>query len=388
MFSRFHKALKILAVLVVLIVATGIGAPYLGAGYFQSRIQNALESALGRKVLIEKTHYSLFTGPGFTIEKVVIDEDPRIGIEPFAQVAAVDARIDLLSLLAGRLEFSSLRLVEPEINFARADDGTWNVQLFLDRAPAKSLPPISIRTGHLHVKIGDRKAVIYLGDTDAEINHSNDGRVRVSLSGEAYRSDRQAQGLARLALRGNYLPNASGPGRIELDVDLERGQVQDLVKLFEGRDLGLRGFVESQAHLSGPVDQVTVRGQLKTSELANRLFLPSGGGSGSLPYEGKINFIDARAELASTGAAPIALQVEASNFLREADWKAGLNVKELTVAGGARTGAQFRPRVAARNGCTRQIAGCIEVHQSGRGQWGFRTGRWRLSTSSRWQVGR
>ena len=330
MFSRFHRALKIAAVLFILIVAIGIGAPYFGADYFQSRIERALESALGRKVAIDKTHYSLFTGPGFTIDKVVIDEDPRIGIEPFAQVPEVDARVDLLSLLTGKMEFSSLRLVEPEINFARADDSVWNVQLFLDRVPAKTLPPISIRGGHLHIKFGDRKSVIYLGDTDAEINHSSDGRVRVAVTGEAYRSDRQAQGLSRLALRGNYTPGA--PGRVEFDVELERTQVQDVVKLFDGRDLGLKGFIESQAHLSGPVDRVAVRGQFKTSELASRLFLPSAA-SGALPYEGKINFIDAQAELSSAGpdGAPIAIHLGARNFLRDPDWIAEMKLKELTV---------------------------------------------------------
>jgi hypothetical protein len=283
-------------------------------------------------VTIEQTHYSLFTGPGFTIDKVSVEEDPRIGIEPFAYVQEVDARIDLLSALTGKLEFSSLRLVEPEINFARAGDGTWNVQLFLDRAPAKTLPPISIRTGHVHVKLGDRKTVIYLADTDADINHSSDGRVRLSVTGEAHRSDRQSFGLGRFALRGSYLPSASGPGKIDLDFELERSQVQDLVKLFDGRDLGLKGFVESQAHLSGPVDQVAVRGQLKTSEIAARLFLPSGA-SGALPYEGEVNFINAEAELSSASAAPapVSLRFEARNFLRDPDWSAELTLKELAV---------------------------------------------------------
>jgi len=333
MLSRFHKLLKFSAVLIVLLIAAGIGAPYFGADYFKNRIERALESALGRKVTIETTHYSLFTGPGFTIDRVSIEEDPKIGIEPFAYVKEVSARIDLLSALTGKLEFSSLRLVEPEINFARSEDGTWNVQLFLNRTSARNLPPITIRTGHVHVKLGDRKAVIYLGDTDADINHSGDGRVRLSVTGEAYRSDRQSQGLGRFALRGSYLPVASGPGKIDLDFELERSQVQDLVKLFDGRDLGLKGFVESQAHLSGPVDKVVVRGQLKTSEIAARLFLPSGA-SGALPYEGKVNFINAEAELSSAGAsaaAPVAIRFEARNFLSDPDWNAELKLKELAV---------------------------------------------------------
>jgi hypothetical protein len=343
MFSRFHKILKLAVGLFLLLVAAAIGAPYLGADYFQNRIERALESALGRQVEIKKTHYSLFPGPGFTIEEVVIKEDPRIGIEPFAYAPEVDARIDLLSLFTGKMEFSSLRLVEPEINFARAADGAqagagaeagvWNVQLFLDRAPAKTLPPITIRTGHVHVKFGDRKGVIYIGDTDADISPSSDGLVRVAVTGEAFRSDRQSQGLGRLAVRGNYRPGAgANPGKIDLDFELERSQVQDLVKLFDGRDLGLKGFVEAQAHLAGPVDQVTIRGQLKTSELGNRLFLPSGG-SGPLQFEGKVNFVAAQAELSSVGgdSSPIAMKFAAINFLRDPDWSAELKLKELAV---------------------------------------------------------
>ena len=365
MFSRFHKALKVAAVLLLLIVAAGIGAPYLGADYFQTKIERALESALGRRVEIEKTHYSLFTGPGFMIDKVVVEEDPRIGIEPFAQIPEVDARIDLLSLLTGKLEFSSLRLVDPEINFARAGDGAWNVQLFLDRAPAKSLPPISIRTGHLHVKFGDRKAVIYLADTDAEINHSSDGRVRLAMTGEAYRSDRQAQGLCRLALRGSYTPASTGPGKVDLDFDLERSQVQDLVKLFDGRDLGLKGFVESQAHLSGPIDQVAVRGQFKTSELAARLFLPSGG-SGSLPFEGKVNFARAEAELSSVGAnaAPIALRFEARNFLRDPEWDAELNLKDLAAPAALEIAKNFGLALPVGMDVQGKVQGNLRFNQS------------------------
>src|SRR5262249_30733669 len=158
----------------------------------------------------------------------------------------------------------------------------------------------------------------YIGDTDAEITHSSDGRVRLSATGEAYRSDRANQALGRFAMRGSYLPIASGPGKVDLDFELERSQVQDLVKLFNGRDLGLKGFIESQAHLSGPINQVEIRGYMKTSEIAARLFLPSGA-SGALSYEGRINFVDAELKLSSAGAAssPIAANFEARNFLRD-----------------------------------------------------------------------
>lgn len=330
--SRLNKRLIVLTVLAIALL--GLVAPYLGADYFETRIERALESALGRKVAIGKARYNLFTGPGFKIEEVSIEEDPRIGVEPFAFVPELDARVDFLSLFTGKLEFSSLRLVEPAVNFAQSADGVWNVQLFLDRAPARTLPPISIRGGRLHAKFGDRKAVAYLADTDAEINHSSDGRVRMSFTGDAYRSDRQSQPLCRVALRGSYRPAASGsgPGSVELDFELERTPVQDLTKLFDARDFGLKGFVESQAHLSGPLGQVSVKGQVKTSEVASRLLLPSGG-SGALPYEGTIDFLNARAGLTSAGttALPVAFRLDAENILRQPQWRAELKLQDFVA---------------------------------------------------------
>ena len=119
----------------VLVLAAGIGAPYLRADYFASRIQEGLEQSLGRKVRIGNARYNVFRGPGFQVEEVTIAEDERIGIEPFAHVAEVQCRVDLLSLFSGKIRFSNLRLVEPSVNFARTesgisiqDDGSSNVE--------------------------------------------------------------------------------------------------------------------------------------------------------------------------------------------------------------------------------------------------------------------
>ena len=71
------------------------------------------------KVEIGLVHFNLFTGPGFTIENVVIYDDPSAGIEPFAHMLELQARVGLSSLFTGRLDFSVLRFVSPSVNIVK-----------------------------------------------------------------------------------------------------------------------------------------------------------------------------------------------------------------------------------------------------------------------------
>src|ERR1044071_8842905 len=108
-------------------IGAGIAAPFIRADRFPDRIQAALSHALHRPVKIDKVRFSLFNGPGFVVEKVLIEEDPSIGIEPFAYVQSLDARINLISLWKRHLEFSSLTLDDPSVNLAKPDAQSWNV---------------------------------------------------------------------------------------------------------------------------------------------------------------------------------------------------------------------------------------------------------------------
>src|SRR5689334_6789248 len=111
------KGLRLGILLVLaLILASGLPTPFLKPDPYRPKIQAALEAALNRHVEIGAVRLNLFTGPGFTLKDVLIDDDPSAGIEPFAHVESLDARVKLTSLLRGRLAFSNLRLVEPSVN--------------------------------------------------------------------------------------------------------------------------------------------------------------------------------------------------------------------------------------------------------------------------------
>jgi len=82
----WRRLLKVLGWCLLLLVAAGLAAPYFSVDRYIQRLHTSLERSLGRKVDLEGVHFSLFRGPGFTIQKVTIYEDPAIGIEPVAYI--------------------------------------------------------------------------------------------------------------------------------------------------------------------------------------------------------------------------------------------------------------------------------------------------------------
>ena len=172
---------RILVGFVLTALIAGAVAPLLNANRFRSEIHSALESALNRRVTIGKVHFNVFTGPGFSVDDVLIEDGPGMGIEPFAHVESLQARIRLASLWTGHLAFSKLRLVEPSVNFVKPDRGRgtsspgWRGQ---HRTPPHASPPdIEISDGRLNFKFGNTKSVFYVSDADLTIYPSPDGDV-------------------------------------------------------------------------------------------------------------------------------------------------------------------------------------------------------------------
>ena len=194
-------------VLVLVVLVAGFAAPYVDAGAFRTRVQAALQSALGRPVHIGAVHYSLFTGPGFQVDDVLIDDDPQAGIEPFAHVTSLKASIRLTTLFGGKLAFSTLRLDEPTVNLVRPDSDTWNIQPFVARMIAghrgseEGFPDIEVRSGRLNFKFGDTKSVFYVSDADMDVYPRSTGELIVKFVGTPERTDRSAKGSPKKSAR-------------------------------------------------------------------------------------------------------------------------------------------------------------------------------------------
>lgn len=322
----------------VLLLAVGLLAPRLNTDRFRPKIQAALEAAFNRHVEIGEVHLNLLTGPGFTLKDVLIDDDPSAGIEPFAHVDSLEARVKLSSLLTGRLAFSNLRLVEPSVNLVKTDAGPWNIAPLLNQAPSAapghkhSLPDIEISDGRLNFKFGDTKSVFYVSNADVEVYPNSTGDVVIRFSGEPARTDRGAQGFGRFTARGLLRSTNNGEDQLNLGLHLERTSISDLMTLFYGRDIGVHGFALANASLAGPLSKLDITGDLNMYDVHRWDLMPSKGEAWNLNLRGSLNMRGQQLELETTPARlplPVSIKVRVGNYLSAPKWAAFINIHDL-----------------------------------------------------------
>ena len=339
--KRIGQALLLAAFLVL---AAGLIAPLIDANYFGGRIRDSLRQALGREVEIGQVHLDLFNGPGFSVDQVVIHEDPRAGIEPVAYVDSIEARVSFTSLWSGRLDFSKLRLVNPQITLARPRAGGWNFQELLTRtagaAPAGvHLPLIQIRGGRINFKFGDDKSIFYITDAllDATPPSTPGGQWSLRFEGQPARTDRPAYGFGNFAARGRWKPDARSGGEVDLTLELKKGSIAELIRLVRGYDIGVHGQVTTTARLSGPVSNVEVSGRMQVGDIYRWDLSPGGGEGWTLGYRGHVDLVSQTLELETVppeGGAPLPLsfRLRATGFLREPTWGVLATFNSLPLA--------------------------------------------------------
>jgi hypothetical protein len=316
----------------LLVLAVGFAAPHFEIELFRPRIARALERGLGRRVVVGPVHLNLFTGPGFTVDDVTIYEDTRAGIEPFAYVGKLEARVQLLSLLRHRLEFSSLRLIErASINVVKTDAGPWNFQFLLSSAPASAgtMPAIKMRGGRVNFKFGDTKSVFYFDDADLDVAPSMDGSVELRFVGAPSRSDRAGQNFGLFSVRGRWSAQ-----KVDMKVELEKSALEEVARLIDRRGFGLHGVVALDAQLSGVPSHLDVTGNIQVNDVHRWDLLPQSGGGLRVAYKGMLDLRGDRLELESVSDVPnpqIAAAFRAWDFLSAPHWDASAQLKQMPV---------------------------------------------------------
>src|SRR5262245_7572716 len=113
MTNWFHSKRKLLLILsgVVALILDGIWVlPLLiDEAHLKNLIVSRLESSLRRKVSVQSAEITIFTGVGVRLKNVLIAEDPGFGSSGFMQVESLRVEPSLLSLLRGKVEFSSIQ---------------------------------------------------------------------------------------------------------------------------------------------------------------------------------------------------------------------------------------------------------------------------------------
>jgi len=351
--------LRWLAIAVLVVAAFGLAAPRVSADRFRPRIQAALEAALNRPVHLGAVHLNLFSGPGFTVEDVLIDDDPAAGIEPFAHVEQMQARIRWTSLLSGNLAFSSLRLDTPSVNVVKMPPGPWNIQPLLDRragagaARRGAVPDIQIRGGRIDFKFGDTKSVFYISDADVDVYPNENGQVVIRFSGAPARTDQASQSFGELSARGLLESGSNGESRLSMGVHLDRTAISELTRLFHGSDLGIHGYVFADAKLEGPLSRLDLTGDLNISDVHRWDLMPAPGEGWTLNYRGLLNLNGHHLEVATLATPeqpdPVSAEFRLDDYLAAPKWSGNLQFHGLPAASLVETarhfGAPFPPGV-------------------------------------------
>jgi hypothetical protein len=322
----------------------GLVVPFIDAASFSGPIQRVVEDALGRKIQFSKVHLTLFPGPGFSLEDVSIAEDPDYGLEPFAWVPTLQARLRIDKLLRGEFRLSSLRLEEPSLNLVKRGDGTWNVVELVQRLsaprrmPLNLFPAFEVAGGRIDFKFGARKSTVYLLDADLSVYPERSGKLYLQFSGSPARTDRAGNGFGHLRGTANWYLNPSGPqsNQLESDITLDPSNLSELTTLFEGEDIGVHGSIGGRARVSGPLDALRVSGELRLGDVHRWDLLPSSGEDWSIKYSGGIDWATHRLNIHTIsapegGPTPVALELNVEDFLTHPAWSLSARLDQAPV---------------------------------------------------------
>jgi hypothetical protein len=326
------RVIRLLLTALAAVLLLGLLAPLVQVPFLSSRIQAALEETLGRKVRIGAVHLTLFAGPGFSLDDVSIEEDPRFGLEPFAFVETLEARVRPDKLFFGRLQIASLRFVHPSLNLVKQADGTWNVVALLDRisaprrAPLNMVPALVLSGARLDFKLGLRKTTFYVADTDLDLYPQRSGSITVRFAGSPARTDRTGHGFGHF--RGEFTwplaAQSAGP-RLRADLILDPSNLSELTTLLEGYDIGIHGTVSTSAHIEGPSSNLAVTGELRMEDVHRWDLLPVKGEDWRIRYRGSVDLLAHRFDLETIPAqenqpVPVALRLRVNDFLGQTNW--------------------------------------------------------------------
>lgn len=271
--------------------------PLVKLNYWQEGIAAALSQGLGRPVHFGEAHLRLVAGPGLEIANVVVEEDPRFGIEPFARMESLRAGVALRSLWQSGLQFSSLTFVRPSLNVVRDSEGRWNLESLgsvsgaarkiatprssVDSQPPHRFPPIQVDSGRINFKSQNQKEVFVLDKLDLDLTppSSPSQPWRLRFEGTPDRTDAPLRAISRVRGEAELGPLVPGIPEetgtpVRLDLSAESALLDDWLRVFAGADYGVHGNLNFRLHLAGTTSLLRLSGKTSFQGLHRWDLLP------------------------------------------------------------------------------------------------------------------
>ncbi len=243
------------------------------AGRLRGRVAESIAQAVGRHVEIGSLHLRFFPRPGFSLDNLVVRDDPAFGAEPLLRAPDVTAWLRVGALLHGRIEIASLSLTDASLNLTRNDNGKWNIEDLIERTSHTSLAP----TGA--AKVNEGPSFPYIEAARARINFKEGAeKIHFALTGAEFgvwQESRDTWGMRLKAapirtdanLTDTGIINVSGVWRravnvhqtpVELSFEWKQAQIGQLSKLIYGVDKEWRGAVTFSGTAAGTPEKLRV----------------------------------------------------------------------------------------------------------------------------------
>ena len=285
--SRRHFRMALVA-LAVLLFAGWLLPSFLSVERYRRVLRTGLEASLGRRVTFDSISFHLLPRPGFIIQNVLIEEDPRFGIEPFARIDRVDCDLRWTSLWRGRLSLSGLDLERPSFNIVRADGEGWNVENLLRHQGYSSassslrqavhlpgLLEVDVDDGRVNFKMDDVKKPFVISDLKARFfadpaSHS----LRFDVAGTPLRTDLMVPSPGPVEVSGRWSPGRDGAHPLTATLSLRDSLLYSWLPLITGRNPEIYGLMDGDVRVEGTLDCLKAQGQLRITQAHRWELLP------------------------------------------------------------------------------------------------------------------
>jgi len=271
----------------VFLLAAWLVPSYFSAERYRRRLEVGLEAVVHRPATFGSASFRLLPRPGFSLENVVVHEDPAFGPEPFARIDRVECDLRGRSLWRRRLDFARLRLERPSFNIVRNDRGDWNIESLLVRtgvarekrvqsgAPAQSPFDIEVDEARLNFKVGLTKKPLAVVDLRARMNlDPTRGRIRFRLSGNPIRTDLPYPAPGIVEFEGEWQPSGDLSGMLNAQLRTRGALLYNWVPLVTGTNPDLYGVIDAAARLSGSLRVIHIEGEASVAQLHRWDLLP------------------------------------------------------------------------------------------------------------------
>jgi hypothetical protein len=348
-------------------------APEIEATAWREPLHAALRDALGRNVVLGDVRYQLWPAPGLSAMNLVIPDEPAFGLEPLAYMTEMQVSVRLWSLLTGRLEISSVRLVEASVNLARNDELGWNFARLLEQMMAgvrrAGRPPgVELRNGRINFRSGLVKSPFFLNNVDLDLTPpaSADQPLVWSYEASPARTDRSEQGFGNFTGEGRWDPRRGPAGALELQTELENSSLGEVVTLLAGQDLGLQGRISSRVRFDGPLQQIHIQGRIDLEDVERSTLLSFQRNTFRVPFEGTADLPLQTVEINTAPPAEgppllFSIRFTAETVLLDPHWRIGFSFDSLPAPVLLALARRVGARVPADLEVTGQLSGSLTL---------------------------